>query len=297
MPSMEDKFNYMQDLDQRIAEARAKVELENSLPEKKMMAPAILDYIVEGDSNLYKSIYDANRQRELQAAQFKQQKELQAAQLENAIRLAQEARAAQESKNASDLELKLQQSSTRRQYAQAMLSKAQAEGDPVAIASAVKEFDLANNEYNGLLKATGRMPEESPAVETPEYDPKKTPAYNLAFYKNVNENSTLDEIAEAREALLPYQTNEVIGRLADLDVAEKKARKMMENKEAVNNAIMSFNTKTGEVAPILHNLGYSSVPSGNEWRLLDPKGNTVVIPKKRSSGSKSSSSIASRIKN
>ena len=283
MPSMEDKFNYMQDLDQRIAEARAKVELENSLPDKKMMAPAILDYIVEGDSGIYKSIYDAQRQRQLQEAQFKQQKELQAAQLENSIRLAQETRMAQESKNASDLELKLQQSSTRRQYAQAMLSKAQAEGDPVAIANAVKDFDLANSEYNGLLKATGRIVEESPAVETPEYDPKKTPAYNLAFYKNVNENSTLDEIAEAREALLPYQTNEVIGRLADLDVAEKKARKMMENKAVIKSAIASFDETTGEVHPVLHNLGWTSEMRNGKYVLLDPNGKIVTTksPKKK----------------
>jgi len=293
---MNEKFQQMLDLDQKIAEARARVEMEKSLPERGMLSPGIFDYITEGKSDLYKGYYDAVRAREMQDAQMANQRLMQERQLENALRLAQEARAAQESKNASDLEFKLQQSSTRRKFAQSMLSKAQAEGDPVAIASAVKEFDLANNEYNDLMKLTGRMPEESTAVETPEYDPKKTPAYNLAFYKNVNENSTLDEIAEAREALLPYQTNEVISRLADLDVAEKKARKMMENKEAVNNAIMSFNTKTGEVAPILHNLGYSSVPSGNEWSLIDPKGNRVVIPKKRS-GSKGSSSLASRIKN
>ena len=283
MPTMEDKFNYMQDLDQRIAEAKAKVALENSLPEKKMMAPAIFDYIVEGNSDLYKSIYDANRQRELQAAQFKQQKDLQAAQLENAIRLAQEARAAQESKNASDLELKLQQSSTRRKFAQSMLSKAQAEGDPVAIASAVKEFDLANNEYNDLMKLTGRIPEESPAVETPEYDPKKTPAYNLAFYKNVNENSTLDENAEAREALLPYKTNEVIGRLADLDITEKKARKKMENKAAINSAIASFNSSTGIVPALLHNLGWTSEMRNGKYVLIDKSGKIVTTkrPKKK----------------
>jgi len=283
MPTMEDKFNYMQDLDQRIAEAKAKVALENSLPEKKMMAPAIFDYIVEGNSDLYKSIYDANRQRELQAAQFKQQKEIQAAQLENAIRLAQINKEAQESKNASDLELKLQQASTRRQYAQAMLSKAQAEGDPVTIASAVKEAGLANAEYNGLMKATGRIVEESPEVETPEYDPKKTPAYNLAFYKNVNEKSTLDEISEARNALLPYQTNEVISRLADLDVAEKKARKMMENKAVIKAAIASFDESTGEVHPVLHNLGWTSEMRNGKYVLLDKSGKIVTTktPKKK----------------
>lgn len=283
MPSMEDKFNYMQDLDQRIAEARAKVELENSLPEKKMMAPAILDYIVEGDSGLYKSIYDANRQRELQAAQFKQQKELQAAQLDNAIRLAQETRMAQESRDASELEKQLQRSSTRRQFAQAMLSKAQAEGDWTSIQNAKKEFDLANDEYNGLLKATGRIVEESQAVETPEYDPKKTPEYNLAFYKNVNENSTLDEIAEARDALLPYQTNEVIGRLADLDIAEKKARKMMENKAAINSAIASFDSSTGDVPALLHNLGWTSDMRNGKYVLLDKSGKIITskTPKKK----------------
>ncbi|MDO4527354.1 MAG: hypothetical protein Q4C03_01005 [bacterium] len=175
MPSMEDKFNYMQDLDQRIAEARAKVALENSLPEKKMMAPAILDYIVEGDSGLYKSIYDANRQRELQAAQFKQQKELQAAQLENAIRLAQEARQAQESRNASDLELKRKQANIRLRAAQTALANAQAEGSKVAIDNAQKELELSMAEAESLNEQAGIAPvkivENIPSVSqeaTPE---------------------------------------------------------------------------------------------------------------------------------
>lgn len=171
MPTMEDKFNYMQDLDQRIAEAKAKVALENSLPEKKMMAPAIFDYIVEGNSDLYKSIYDANRQRELQAAQFKQQKELQAAQLENAIRLAQEARSAQESRNASDLELKRKQANIRLRAAQTALANAQAEGSKVAIDNAQKELELSMAEAEALNEQAGIAPvkvvEDIPSV-TPE---------------------------------------------------------------------------------------------------------------------------------
>lgn len=294
---MNEKFQEMLDLDQKIAEARARVEMEKSLPERGMLSPGIFDYITEGKSDLYKGYYDAVRAREMQDAQMANQRLMQERQLENALRLAQESRAAQQDKINSDNEKSYQLAKNRLDFAKAMLDKAKAEGDWTAIQNAQKSLNEAMIEYNDTMKLTGRTLEESPAVETTEYDPKKTPAYNLAFYKNVNENSTLDEIAEAREKLLPYQTNEVVGRLADLDVAEKKARKMMENKAIVASAIKSFDTSTGEVHPVLHNLGYTSVPSGNEWRLLDPNGNTVVVPKKRSSGSKGSSSLASRIKN
>lgn len=293
---MNEKFQEMLDLDQKIAEARARVEMEKSLPERGMLSPGIFDYITEGKSDLYKGYYDAVRAREMQDAQMANQRLMQERQLENALRLAQESRAAQQDKINSDNEKSYQLAKNRLDFAKAMLDKANSEGDAVGIMNAQKSLNEAMIEYNDTMKLTGRQPE--PMQETPKFDIKKTADYHLGMTKNINsQNSTLDEIEEAQKQVGQFQTKEAIARYADLELEKQKSKKMMENKAAIKSAIGSFDTTTGELPVILRNLKYSSVPSGNEWMLLDPNGNRVVIPKKRSSESKGSSSLASRIKN
>lgn len=155
---MNEKFQQMLDLDQKIAEARARVEMEKSLPERGMLSPGIFDYITEGKSDLYKGYYDAVRAREMQDAQMANQRLMQERQLENALRLAEESRAAQDSRNASDFELKRKQANIRLRAAQTALANAQAEGNKVAIDNAQKELELSMAEAEWLNEQAGITP-------------------------------------------------------------------------------------------------------------------------------------------
>jgi len=176
---MNEKFQQMLDLDQKIAEARARVEMEKSLPERGMLSPGIFDYITEGKSDLYKGYYDAVRAREMQDAQMANQRLMQEKQLENALRIAQESRAAQDSRNASDFELKRKQANIRLRAAQTALANAQAEGNKVAIDNAQKELELSMaeaewlNEQAGItpVKTVENIPSES--KETPQEEPQE----------------------------------------------------------------------------------------------------------------------------
>ena len=294
---MNEKFQQMLDLDQKIAEARARVEMEKSLPERGMLSPGIFDYITEGKNDLYKGYYDAVRAREMQDAQMANQRQMQEAQMANAremqdkqlansLRLAQESRAAQDAKIRSDQQVALQNASTRKSYAAAMLNKAKEEGDWIAIQNARKEFDLANNSYNDLATSLGiqTTPMEETAEE--EYDPKKTVAYNLAAYSEVDENSTLDEIDEARNNLAQFKTADAAKRIAQLDVARKKAVNMLNNKALIQKAVGEFDTETGYVPNLLLNKKWRSEKRGKSYVLLDENNNVVPLPKK--SGKKSS---------
>lgn len=167
---MNEKFQEMLDLDQKIAEARARVEMEKSLPERGMLSPGIFDYITEGKSDLYKGYYDAVRAREMQDAQMANQRLMQERQLENALRLAEESRAAQDSRNASDFELKRKQANIRLRAAQTALANAQAEGNKVAIDNAQKELELSMAEAEWLNEQAGITP-----VKTVENIPSDTP--------------------------------------------------------------------------------------------------------------------------
>lgn len=167
---MNEKFQQMLDLDQKIAEARARVEMEKSLPERGMLSPGIFDYITEGKSDLYKGYYDAVRAREMQDAQMANQRLMQEKQLENALRLAQESRAAQDSRNASDFELKRKQANIRLRAAQTALANAQAEGNKVAIDNAQKELELSMAEAEWLNEQAGITP-----VKTVENIPSESP--------------------------------------------------------------------------------------------------------------------------
>lgn len=170
---MNEKFQQMLDLDQKIAEARARVEMEKSLPERGMLSPGIFDYITEGKSDLYKGYYDAVRTREMQEAQMANQRLMQERQLENALRLAEESRAAQDSKNASDFELKRKQANIRLRAAQTALANAQAEGNKVAIDNAQKELELSMAEAEWLNEQAGITPVKT--VENIPSDTQKTP--------------------------------------------------------------------------------------------------------------------------
>lgn len=288
---MNEKFQQMLDLDQKIAEARARVEMEKSLPERGMLSPGIFDYITEGKNDLYKGYYDAVRAREMQDAQMANQRlmqeaqmanarEMQEKQLANSLRLAQESRAAQDAKIRSDQQVALQNASTRRSYAAAMLNKAKEEGDWIAIQNARKELDLANNSYNDLATSIGiqTTPFEEAAEE--EYDPKKTVAYNLAAYSEVNENSTIGEIDEARNAISQFKTADAAKRIAQLDVAKKKAENMLNNKALIQKAIGEFDPVTGYVPNLLLNKKWTSDLRGGRYVLLDENGNVVTLPKK-----------------
>ena len=167
---MNEKFQEMLDLDQKIAEARARVEMEKSLPERGMLSPGIFDYITEGKSDLYKGYYDAVRAREMQDAQMANQRLMQERQLENALRLAEESRAAQDSRNASDFELKRKLANIRLRAAQTALANAQAEGNKVAIDNAQKELELSMAEAELLNEQAGITP-----VKTVENIPSDTP--------------------------------------------------------------------------------------------------------------------------
>lgn len=156
---MNEKFQEMLDLDQKIAEARARVEMEKSLPERGMLSPGIFDYITEGKSDLYKGYYDAVRAREMQDAQMANQRLMQERQLENALRLAEESRAAQDAKIASDNEKTYQRAKNKLEFAKAMKEKALADGDRVGILNAEYALNEATLDYNDALKLTGRQPE------------------------------------------------------------------------------------------------------------------------------------------
>lgn len=156
---MNEKFQQMLDLDQKIAEARARVEMEKSLPERGMLSPGIFDYITEGKSDLYKGYYDAVRAREMQDAQMANQRLMQERQLENALQLAQESRAAQDAKIASDNEKTYQRAKNKLEFAKAMKEKAIADGDRVGINNAEYALNEAILDYNDALKLTGRQPE------------------------------------------------------------------------------------------------------------------------------------------
>lgn len=160
---MNEKFQQMLDLDQKIAEARARVEMEKSLPERGMLSPGIFDYITEGKSDLYKGYYDAVRAREMQDAQMANQRQMQERQLENALRLAQESRAAQQDKINSDNEKTYQRAKNKLEFAKAMKEKAVAEGDRVGILNAEYALNEATLDYNDALKLTGRQQE--PVIE------------------------------------------------------------------------------------------------------------------------------------
>ncbi len=170
---MNEKFQQMLDLDQKIAEARARVEMEKSLPERGMLSPGIFDYITEGKNDLYKGYYDAVRAREMQDAQMANQRLMQERQLENALRLAQESRAAQDSKNASDFELERKKANIRLRAAQTALANAQAEGNKVAIDNAQKELELSMAEAEWLNEQAGITPVKT--VENIPSDTQKTP--------------------------------------------------------------------------------------------------------------------------
>jgi len=170
---MNEKFQEMLDLDQKIAEARARVEMEKSLPERGMLSPGIFDYITEGKSDLYKGYYDAVRAREMQDAQMANQRLMQERQLENALRLAQESRAAQDSRNASDFELKRKQANIRLRAAQTALANAQAEGNKVAIDNAQKELELSMAESEWLNEQAGITPVKT-VENIPSYTPEST---------------------------------------------------------------------------------------------------------------------------
>lgn len=167
---MNEKFQQMLDLDQKIAEARARVEMEKSLPERGMLSPGIFDYITEGKNDLYKGYYDAVRAREMQDAQMANQRLMQERQLENALRLAQESRAAQQDKINSDNEKSYQLAKNRLDIAKALHEKAVAEGDLVGILNAEDALNKATIEYNDTLRLTGRQPEPMPEAtqEVPE---------------------------------------------------------------------------------------------------------------------------------
>lgn len=275
---MNEKFQQMLDLDQKIAEARARVEMEKSLPERGMLSPGIFDYITEGKSDLYKGYYDAVRAREMQDAQMANQRLMQERQLENALRLAQESRAAQQDKINSDNEKSYQLAKNRLDFAKAMHEKALAEGDRVGILNAEEALNKATIEYNDTLKLTGRQPE--PIPEREPFDIKKTADYHLGMTKNINsQNNTLDEIKAAQEQIGQFQTKEAIARYADLELERQKAEKAMANKAAINNAIASFDSSTGEVPVLLQNLGWKSELRSGKYALLDEKGNVVTVKK------------------
>lgn len=199
---MNEKFQQMLDLDQKIAEARARVEMEKSLPERGMLSPGIFDYITEGKSDLYKGYYDAVRAREMQDAQMANQRLMQEKQLENALRLAQESRAAQDSKNASDFELKRKQANIRLRAAQTALANAQAEGNKVAIDNAQKELELSMaeaewlNEQAGItpVKTVENIPSDTTeatqeAPQKPKEDPEKV-GVRIEKYKGIKSFKT-----------------------------------------------------------------------------------------------------------
>lgn len=275
---MNEKFQEMLDLDQKIAEARARVEMEKSLPERGMLSPGIFDYITEGKSDLYKGYYDAVSAREMQDAQMANQRLMQERQLENALRLAQESRAAQQDKINSDNEKSYQLAKNRLDFAKAMHEKAVAEGDRVGILNAEEALNKATIEYNDTLKLTGRQPE--PIPEREPFDIRKTADYHLGMTKNINsQNNTIDEIKAAQEQIGQFQTKEAIARYADLELERQKAEKAMANNAAINNAIASFDSATGEIPVLLQNLGWKSELRSGKYALLDSKGNIVTVKK------------------
>lgn len=275
---MNEKFQQMLDLDQKIAEARARVEMEKSLPERGMLSPGIFDYITEGKNDLYKGYYDAVRSRQMEDAKMANQRLMQERQLENALKLAQESRAAQQDKINSDNEKSYQLAKNRLDFAKAMKEKAVAEGDQVGIMNADDALNKATIEYNDALRLTGRQPEPMPERE--QFDIKKTADYHLGMTKNINsQNNTLGEIEEAQNQIGQFQTKEAISRYADLELEKQKAKKMMESKAAINAAIASFDTATGEVPVLLKNLKWSSELRNGKYVLLDSKGNERTVKK------------------
>lgn len=246
---MNEKFQQMLDLDQKIAEARARVEMEKSLPERGMLSPGIFDYITEGKSDLYKGYYDAVRAREMQDAQMANQRLMQEKQLENALRLAQESRAAQDSRNASDFELKRKQANIRLRAAQTALANAQAEGNKVAIDNAQKELELSMaeaewlNEQAGItpVKTVENIPSESQEAtqEVPQEqkeDPEKV-GVRIEKYKGIKsfntEKEKNDTLRDIRNDPMFKQNEQLMAqynRLSGIRSAEARENRRLELK-------------------------------------------------------------------
>lgn len=205
---MNEKFQQMLDLDQKIAEARARVEMEKSLPERGMLSPGIFDYITEGKSDLYKGYYDAVRAREMQDAQMANQRLMQEKELENALRLAQESRAAQQDKINSDNEKTYQRAKNKLEFAKAMKEKAIADGDRVGILNAEYALNEATLDYNDALKLTGRQPEpvieESKKESQEDLQDQKDPVakgVRIADLKSINRFKTEKEKNDTLRAI------------------------------------------------------------------------------------------------
>lgn len=205
---MNEKFQQMLDLDQKIAEARARVEMEKSLPERGMLSPGIFDYITEGKSDLYKGYYDAVRAREMQDAQMANQRLMQERQLENALRLAEESRAAQQDKINSDNEKTYQRAKNKLEFAKAMKEKAVAEGDRVGILNAEYALNEATLDYNDALKLTGRQQEpvieESQKESQEDSQDQKDPVakgVRIADLKSINRFKTEKEKNDTLRAI------------------------------------------------------------------------------------------------